>query len=351
MRRSAARRRRWSGTRDATRRDDRHDRAHRARRRRCRPVRTRRRLGRGLGDRRRAPLRRLTPGSGRPSGGGERAAQELTIALVGAPGVNTAATPSRFSLLRVLRRDGAADDDEHVLGVFARSPSTIRGTSVMREENRDAHRVGVIPGSPSRRSARCLVEPRVDDLHPRIPQRSRDDLGAAVVSVQARLRDDHPNRPLHAVSIGTCVSSSSGRPRHGRTPGVPTPGTSSSRTAGACCSTAGPASSAAKREAEAWPNVERDRDHPLPPRPLGRPRLGVGQLTGGATTTCAPSSGSTGAAAPTSRISARLGFPDMFERTFVLHEYDAETPFRTAAELECCRCASRTTASRRTASA
>ena len=50
-------------------------------------------------------------------------------------------------------------------------------------------------------------------------------------------------------------------------------------------------------------------------------------------------------------LGSRLGFPDMFERTFVLHEYDAETPFRTAAGSRCCRCASRTTASRRTASA
>ena len=29
-------------------------------------------------------------------------------------------------------------------------------------------------------------------------------------------------------------------------------------------------------------------------------------------------------------LGSRLGFPDMFERTFVLSEYDGETPFRTA---------------------
>jgi len=33
-------------------------------------------------------------------------------------------------------------------------------------------------------------------------------------------------------------------------------------------------------------------------------------------------------------LGSRLGFPDMFERTFVVHEYDADTPFSTAAELE-----------------
>jgi len=33
-------------------------------------------------------------------------------------------------------------------------------------------------------------------------------------------------------------------------------------------------------------------------------------------------------------LGSRLGFPDMFERTFVLSEYDPETPFATAAGLE-----------------
>ena len=33
-------------------------------------------------------------------------------------------------------------------------------------------------------------------------------------------------------------------------------------------------------------------------------------------------------------LGSRLGFPDMFERTFVVDEYDAETPFDTAAGLE-----------------
>jgi ribonuclease BN (tRNA processing enzyme) len=33
-------------------------------------------------------------------------------------------------------------------------------------------------------------------------------------------------------------------------------------------------------------------------------------------------------------LGSRLGFPDMFERTFVVDEYDAETPFATAAGLE-----------------
>ena len=33
-------------------------------------------------------------------------------------------------------------------------------------------------------------------------------------------------------------------------------------------------------------------------------------------------------------LGSRLGFPDMFERTFALREYDAETPFSTAAGLE-----------------
>jgi ribonuclease BN (tRNA processing enzyme) len=33
-------------------------------------------------------------------------------------------------------------------------------------------------------------------------------------------------------------------------------------------------------------------------------------------------------------LGSRLGFPDMFERTFVVSEYDAETPFATSAGVE-----------------
>ena len=49
-------------------------------------------------------------------------------------------------------------------------------------------------------------------------------------------------------------------------------------------------------------------------------------------------------------LGSRLGFPDMFERTFVVSEYDGDKPFPTAG-LGCCRCASPTTGWRRTASA
>ncbi len=39
-----------------------------------------------------------------------------------------------------------------------------------------------------------LVEAGVDDLHPGIAQRRRDDLGTAVVTVESGLGDEHANR-------------------------------------------------------------------------------------------------------------------------------------------------------------
>ena len=37
------------------------------------------------------------------------------------------------------------------------------------------------------------VQARIDDLHARVPQAARDDLGAAVVAVEADLGDHHAN--------------------------------------------------------------------------------------------------------------------------------------------------------------
>ncbi|OLB95228.1 MAG: hypothetical protein AUH30_15810 [Candidatus Rokubacteria bacterium 13_1_40CM_68_15] len=42
----------------------------------------------------------------------------------------------------------------------------------------------------------CLVEAGVDDLDAGVAQRAGDDLGAAIVAIQPRLRDDDANLAL-----------------------------------------------------------------------------------------------------------------------------------------------------------
>ena len=95
-------------------------------------------------------------------------------------------------------------------------------------------------------------------------------------------------------------------------------------------STAGRASSVAAR-ARRVAGRRRHRDHPLPPRPLGRPRaLGLGQLLSrlGAARS-APALWVQPGGARSSHRSGAARLPDMFERTFDLAEYAPNTPFAT----------------------
>ena len=48
---------------------------------------------------------------------------------------------------------------------------------------------------------RCLPDPRIDHLHTGISQRPRDDLGAPVVAIQARLCDQHPDIVPDAIGL------------------------------------------------------------------------------------------------------------------------------------------------------
>src|SRR5687768_14337379 len=51
-----------------------------------------------------------------------------------------------------------------------------------------------------------LVEPRVDDLHPRVPEGRRDHLRSAIVPVQAGLADQHADLALvHRPSVGFAI--------------------------------------------------------------------------------------------------------------------------------------------------
>jgi hypothetical protein len=57
-------------------------------------------------------------------------------------------------------------------------------------EDRQPDDVGVFLERGGRDHFRRLAEAGVDDLHPGVAQRARDDLGAAVVPVETRLRND-----------------------------------------------------------------------------------------------------------------------------------------------------------------
>ena len=60
-------------------------------------------------------------------------------------------------------------------------------------QDRKTDRVGVLLNHGLDDLLRRLVEPRVDDIHAGVAQRPSNDLGAAVVAVEARLRDDDAN--------------------------------------------------------------------------------------------------------------------------------------------------------------
>ncbi|GMA88193.1 hypothetical protein GCM10025868_34430 [Angustibacter aerolatus] len=61
-------------------------------------------------------------------------------------------------------------------------------------EHRQAHHVGVLGDGRLDDLLRRLVQAGVDDLHAGVAQRPRDDLGTAVVPVEAGLGDDDADR-------------------------------------------------------------------------------------------------------------------------------------------------------------
>src|SRR5438128_11505580 len=65
-------------------------------------------------------------------------------------------------------------------------------------EDRDPDRVGVLLDHGLDDLLGRLVEPGVDDLHPRVAEGAGDDLRAAVVAVQAGLRDHDADLARHA---------------------------------------------------------------------------------------------------------------------------------------------------------
>jgi hypothetical protein len=113
----------------------------------------------------------------------------------------------RLQLLGVVGRDRPSEHDQHVLGALrSQAVEDLRHERhVGAGEDRDADRVRVLLDRRLDDLLRRLVETGVDDLHPGVPEGSGDDLGAAVVPVQAGLRDHHTDLAGHGcASIWRC---------------------------------------------------------------------------------------------------------------------------------------------------
>src|SRR5262245_378760 len=93
----------------------------------------------------------------------------------------------------VLVRNRAADDDEHVFGaVLLQDRQDLRDEGHVRPgEDRDHDRVGILLHRGHDDLFRRLVEAGVDNLHPRVSERPRDDLRSPVVAVETRFGDDN----------------------------------------------------------------------------------------------------------------------------------------------------------------
>ena len=68
-------------------------------------------------------------------------------------------------------------------------------------EDRDSDRVGVFLDRRLDDLLGGLMEAGIDHLHAGVAQGARDDLGAAVVSIEAGLGDDDAYLPIHVGSI------------------------------------------------------------------------------------------------------------------------------------------------------
>ena len=115
----------------------------------------------------------------------------ITLSVV-APGVKISLTPAGLQRLDVLVGDDAAPEDGDVRGTpLAQELDDAREEIVVRaRENRQRHRVDVFLDRRRHDHLGGLVEPGVDDLEARVPERPGDDLRPAVVAVEADLSDE-----------------------------------------------------------------------------------------------------------------------------------------------------------------
>ena len=152
---------------------------------------------------------------------GTLARTQSTISVVVAPGVKTLATPIFSSA--GMSSSGMMPPPKTTMSPASRSASS---SSTLREqghvragEHREADGVGVLLDGRLDDLLRRLVQAGVDDLHAGVAQRPRDDLGAAVVAVEARLgHDDADGRPWPGFgSWARRQPLPAGRAGHGRT--------------------------------------------------------------------------------------------------------------------------------------
>ena len=94
---------------------------------------------------------------------------------------------------------------QDIAATLVLSSSWTRGNSVMcaPREDREADDVDILLHRRAGDHLGCLVEPGIDDLHPGVTERGRDDLRAPVVSVEAGLGDQHADGALFCHWYGT----------------------------------------------------------------------------------------------------------------------------------------------------
>src|SRR5206468_8925643 len=79
---------------------------------------------------------------------------------------------------------------------------------VRAREDGESDGVGIFLNRGIRDHLRGLVQPRVDDLEPRVAQRARDDLRAPVVPIQAGLGHNDTDLPMrHRYHLTTIARS------------------------------------------------------------------------------------------------------------------------------------------------
>ena len=140
-----------------------------------------------------------------------------TISVVVAPGVNTVATPIRFSSGR--SSSGMIPPPKTTMSVGVALLQQVDDLGEQRHvragEHREADRVGVLLDGGLDDLLRRLVQAGVDDLHAGVPQGAGHDLGAAVVTVQARLGHHHPDGRARRSERCSRGSAGSGAVGHG----------------------------------------------------------------------------------------------------------------------------------------